>query len=103
MSLPWLTTIGLLPTEAEARTFFDSRDPAKRTKVIDGLLQRPEFAELWALKLSELSAKAPFRIRVPTPAPFGTVALNCTDPPPPGDTTPIWPTGRVPPSPTCQS
>jgi hypothetical protein len=50
----YIDTIGLLPTEAEAKAFFDSRDPAKRAKVIDQLLERPEFAELWALKFSEL-------------------------------------------------
>src|SRR5713226_4027765 len=50
----YIDTIGLLPSEAEARAFFDSRDAAKRAKVIDSLLERPEFAELWALKFSEL-------------------------------------------------
>ena len=50
----YVDTIGLLPSETEARAFFDSRDPAKRAKVIDQLLDRPEFAELWALKFSEL-------------------------------------------------
>src|SRR5260221_2039986 len=49
----YIDTIGLLPTEAEARAFLDSRDPARRAKLIDSLLERPEFAELWALKLSE--------------------------------------------------
>jgi hypothetical protein len=50
----YIDTIGLLPSETEARAFFDSHDPAKRAKVIDQLLERPEFAELWALKFSEL-------------------------------------------------
>jgi hypothetical protein len=50
----YIDTIGLLPTEAEARAFFESRDPEKRARTINQLLERPEFAELWALKFSEL-------------------------------------------------
>ena len=49
-----LDAIGLLPTAAEARAF--AADPAtdKRAKLIDQLLARPEFAEHWALKWSDL-------------------------------------------------
>jgi hypothetical protein len=50
----YIDSIGLLPTESEALAFFQSKDPDKRSKVIDRLLERPEFAELWALKFSEL-------------------------------------------------
>jgi Protein of unknown function (DUF1549) len=47
----YIDTIGLLPPEAEARAFFDSRDPARRANLIDRLLDRPEFAELRAIPL----------------------------------------------------
>ncbi len=51
----YLDTIGLPPAEAQAEAFLRSTDPAKRARLIDRLLERPEFAEFWALKLTELS------------------------------------------------
>ncbi|MCS6863619.1 MAG: DUF1549 and DUF1553 domain-containing protein [Gemmataceae bacterium] len=50
----YLDTIGLLPTAEEAKAFLADPDPHKREKVIDALLARPEFAELWAQKWSDL-------------------------------------------------
>jgi hypothetical protein len=50
----YLDTVGFLPTEAETREFLAARDPAKRARLIDRLLQRREFSELWALKFTEL-------------------------------------------------
>jgi hypothetical protein len=50
----YLDVIGLLPTADEARAFLAERSPDKRAKMIDGLLQRPEFAEHWALKWSDV-------------------------------------------------
>ena len=47
----YLDTVGLLPTEAESNAFLQSPN---RPQLIDRLLQRREFAELWALKFSEL-------------------------------------------------
>lgn len=49
-----LDTIGLLPTEQEARDFLASTDRGKRVQMIDRLLARREFSELWALKFAEL-------------------------------------------------
>jgi Protein of unknown function (DUF1553)/Protein of unknown function (DUF1549)/Bacterial Ig-like domain (group 2) len=49
----YLDTIGLLPTETESIEFLSSRDPAKRAKLIDRLLARPEFSEFWAMKFTE--------------------------------------------------
>lgn len=49
-----IDTIGLLPTLQVAEEFLRSSDPAKRAKLIDALLARPEFAEFWALKFTEL-------------------------------------------------
>lgn len=51
----YLDTVGKLPTEEEARAFLASTAPDKRTAVVDRLLRRPEFAEMWALKLAELT------------------------------------------------
>jgi hypothetical protein len=50
----YLDAIGLLPTPEEARAFLASTDPKKREKLIDALLARPEFAEFWAQKWSDL-------------------------------------------------
>ena len=45
---------GLLPTADEAREFVADRSPQKRRRLVDRLLNRPEFAELWALKWSDM-------------------------------------------------
>ncbi len=50
----YLDTIGLLPTEEEARAFLAARDPDKRARAIDALLERREFSEVWALRFTEL-------------------------------------------------
>lgn len=49
----YLDTIGLLPTENEAVEFLSSMDSAKRPKLIDRLLARPEFSEFWAMRFTE--------------------------------------------------
>jgi hypothetical protein len=50
----FLDAIGTLPAPAEARAFLASRDPAKRERLIDALLARPEYADYWALKWGDL-------------------------------------------------
>jgi hypothetical protein len=50
----YLDAIGLLPTPEEARAFLCDPDPAKRPRLIDRLLARPEFADFWALKWADL-------------------------------------------------
>ena len=45
---------GRLPTEEEYLAFMGSTDPAKRAKLVDDLLERKEFSELWAMKWAEL-------------------------------------------------
>ncbi|MBP3957259.1 DUF1549 domain-containing protein [Gemmata sp. G18] len=50
----FLDALGVLPTPAETRAFLDDTDPKKRAKLIDSLLARPEFAEYWAQKWSDL-------------------------------------------------
>jgi len=45
---------GLLPTEEEYQAFVSDQDPQKRAKLIDRLLDRKEFSEIWAMKWSEL-------------------------------------------------
>ena len=50
----YLDAIGLLPTAEEARSYVADTRPDKRERLIDDLLSRPEFAEHWALKWSDL-------------------------------------------------
>jgi hypothetical protein len=50
----FLDTIGVLPTVAEVRGFLADPRPDKRARLIDGLLDRPEFVDYWALQLSDL-------------------------------------------------
>lgn len=50
----FLDVIGLPPTIQETRRFLEDRAADKRAKLIDRLLERPEFAEHWALKWSDL-------------------------------------------------
>lgn len=50
----YLDALGLPPTAEEAREFVADADPDKRPRLIDRLLARPEFADHWALKWSDL-------------------------------------------------
>jgi hypothetical protein len=45
---------GLLPTEEEYAAFVSDADPNKRAKLVDRLLERKEFSEIWAMKWAEL-------------------------------------------------
>lgn len=50
----YLDLLGLLPTADEAKEFVMSKDRRKRSKLIEQLLERPEFAEHWAIKWADL-------------------------------------------------
>jgi len=50
----YLDGIGTLPTADEVRTFLADRRTDKRPRLIDALLERPEFVDTWALFLSDL-------------------------------------------------
>ena len=49
-----LDLLGLLPTAEEARTFVADKRRDKRARLINQLLDRPEFADFWALKWADL-------------------------------------------------
>jgi hypothetical protein len=49
-----LDVCGVLPTSAETEKFLADADPKKREKLVDHLLTRKEFVELWVMKWSEL-------------------------------------------------
>jgi hypothetical protein len=50
----YLDVLGVLPAADEVRAFLSDSAPDRRARWIDRLLQRPEFAEFWALKWSDL-------------------------------------------------
>jgi len=49
-----LDLLGRLPTADEARPFVADTSDDKRARLIDALLERPEFADWWALKWADL-------------------------------------------------
>ncbi|MFN0165382.1 MAG: DUF1549 domain-containing protein [Bryobacteraceae bacterium] len=49
-----LDLAGTLPPPQRAREFLASKDPRKRDKLIDALLDSPEFVDYWTFRLSEL-------------------------------------------------
>lgn len=50
----YLDVLGILPTVEEYHRFMNDKDPHKRNKLVDELLGRKEFVELWVLKWAEL-------------------------------------------------
>jgi mono/diheme cytochrome c family protein len=50
----YLDIVGLLPSTEEYNAFIADKDPSKREKVIDTLLDRKEFTEMWVMKWAEL-------------------------------------------------
>jgi hypothetical protein len=50
----YLDTIGTLPSADETKGFLADSDPNKRAKLIDQLLERPEFVDFWTLQFGDL-------------------------------------------------
>lgn len=50
----FLDLLGIIPTAEEARAFVADPAKDKRARLVDALLERPEFAESWALKWADL-------------------------------------------------
>ncbi len=50
----FLDAIGRLPEPVEARAFLLDADPSKRSRLIGRLVERPEFADFWALKWADV-------------------------------------------------
>jgi hypothetical protein len=71
MRRAFIDVIGTLPTAAEARKFLTDTSPDKRAKLIDELLARPEYADYWAMKWSDILKADKIRI-----TPQGTVGMT---------------------------
>ena len=67
----FLDTIGTLPTPDEARAFLSSKAADKRAKLIDQVLDRPEYAEYWAMKWLDILRADQLKI-----TPQGAVAMQ---------------------------
>jgi hypothetical protein len=50
----YLDAAGILPTPEEVQKFVADRSPDKRAKLIDALLERPEFVDYWSYKWSDV-------------------------------------------------
>jgi hypothetical protein len=50
----YLDLLGLPPTAGEAKRFVADAAPDKRGKLVDALLERPEYADFWALKWADV-------------------------------------------------
>jgi hypothetical protein len=50
----YLDVIGTLPTAEEARTFLGVADPQKRSRLVERLLGREEYADYWAMRWMDL-------------------------------------------------
>ncbi|MCA9058806.1 MAG: DUF1549 domain-containing protein, partial [Planctomycetaceae bacterium] len=55
---------GRFPTEAEVTAFLADESPDKRQKLVDRLLQEPEFADYWANKWVDLLRPNPYRVGI---------------------------------------
>jgi hypothetical protein len=50
----YLDAAGILPTPDEVQRFVADKAPDKRARLVDALLERPEFVDYWAYKWSDL-------------------------------------------------
>ncbi len=50
----YLDVLGVLPTANETRAFLSDKTTTKRTKLVDTLLDRPEYADYWTMKWSDV-------------------------------------------------
>jgi hypothetical protein len=55
----YLDLLGVLPTGQEVRAFVEDKRDDRYERLVDQLLERPEFAEFWALKWSDLLRNEP--------------------------------------------
>jgi hypothetical protein len=64
MRRAFLDVIGVLPTPDEIRQFLADPAPDKRARLIDRLLERPEYADHWSNKWADLLRPNPYRVGI---------------------------------------
>lgn len=60
----YLDICGILPDGTAVKEFLADKDPNKRTKLIDNLLDRPEYADFWTMKWSDVLRSSRKNIQV---------------------------------------
>ena len=60
----FLDVIGRLPTPDETRDFLTDVRQGKRARLVDRLLERPEYADFWASKWADLLRPNPYRVGI---------------------------------------
>ncbi len=55
---------GRIPTQEEVQAFLADSSPDKRSKLVDHLLQQPDFADFWANKWVDLLRPNPYRVGI---------------------------------------
>jgi hypothetical protein len=50
----YMDICGVLPSAVETRAFLASKDPGRRARLVDSLLERTEYADFWTLKWSDV-------------------------------------------------
>lgn len=60
----YLDAIGRLPTPNEARVFLGDQAADKRARLVDALLDRPEYADFWSNKWADLLRPNPYRVGI---------------------------------------
>ncbi len=60
----YLDVIGRLPSPDEVRSFLSDTSPGKRARLVDRLLERPEYADHWANKWVDLLRPNPYRVGI---------------------------------------
>ena len=60
----YIDVIGRMPTAEESRSFFSDAEAGKRERLIDRLLDRPEYADNWANKWADLLRPNPYRVGI---------------------------------------
>ena len=60
----YIDIIGRLPTPEEARLFLEVGDAHKRERLVDALLERPEYVDHWANKWMDLLRPNPYRVGI---------------------------------------
>ncbi|MCA9136141.1 MAG: DUF1553 domain-containing protein [Planctomycetales bacterium] len=56
--------IGRLPSASEAREYLESTDAEKRERLVDRLLDRPEYIDYWANQWADLLRPNPYRVGI---------------------------------------